>query len=66
MLYLPVRHKYLVEDCPSIHISGSLRGMKKLYWGKTAKVVRCGSYYYNISNLPVEEIRKIEYLSKKY
>ena len=35
---------------PSIHKTGSIRGMKKLgYWGKTDKVVRVGSYSYNIS-----------------
>lgn len=35
---------------PSIHCSGSVRGMKKLgYWGKHDEVVRCGQYYYNLS-----------------
>lgn len=35
---------------PSIHISGSIRGMKKLgFWGKHDTIVRCGSYYYNLS-----------------
>ena len=35
---------------PSIHVSGSIRGMKKLgYWGKNDTIVRCGNYYYNLS-----------------
>ena len=35
---------------PSIHISGSVRGMKKLgYWGKHDQCVRCGNYIYNLS-----------------
>lgn len=35
---------------PSIHHTGSVRGMRKLgYWGKADKVVRCGQYYYNLS-----------------
>lgn len=35
---------------PSIHCTGSVRGMKKLgYWGKHDKCVRCGSYIYNLS-----------------
>ncbi len=35
---------------PSIHCTGSVRGMKKLgYWGKNDKCVRCGQYIYNLS-----------------
>lgn len=35
---------------PSIHYTGSVRGMKKLgYWGKHDVCVRCGQYIYNIS-----------------
>lgn len=35
---------------PSIHYTGSVRGMKKLgYWGKHDICVRCGSYIYNLS-----------------
>lgn len=35
---------------PSIHYTGSVRGMKKLgYWGEHDKCVRCGSYIYNLS-----------------
>ncbi len=35
---------------PSIHYTGSVRGMKKLgYWGKHDRCVRCGAYIYNLS-----------------
>lgn len=35
---------------PSIHYTGSVRGMKLLgYWGKNDTIVRCGSYIYNLS-----------------
>lgn len=35
---------------PSIHRTGSIRGMKKLgFWGERDHIVRCGSYYYNLS-----------------
>lgn len=35
---------------PSIHYTGSVRGMKKLgYWGKDDTCVRCGQYIYNMS-----------------
>lgn len=37
---------------PSIHHTGSVRGMKKLgYWGKHDRCVRCGQYIYNLSIL---------------
>lgn len=35
---------------PSIHYTGSVRGMKKLgFWGEHDIVVRCGQYIYNLS-----------------
>ena len=41
-----------IDQCPNIYYNGSVSGMKKLYWGKDAKVVRCGSYYYNVTGEP--------------
>lgn len=35
---------------PSIHHTGSIRGMKKLgFWDKNDHCVRCGQYIYNMS-----------------
>lgn len=35
---------------PSIHYTGSVRGMKKLgFWGKHDNCVRSGQYIYNLS-----------------
>lgn len=35
---------------PSIHRTGSVRGMKRLgLWGKHDHCVRCGQYVYNLS-----------------
>nr|DAY05352.1 MAG TPA: hypothetical protein [Caudoviricetes sp.] len=35
---------------PSIHCTGSVRGMKKLgYWGQHDHIVRCGQFIYNLS-----------------
>lgn len=35
---------------PSIHYTGSVRGMKKLhFWGEHDHCVRCGQYIYNLS-----------------
>ena len=37
---------------PSIHYTGSVRGMKKLgYWDKDDVCVRCGQYIYNLSKV---------------
>ena len=37
---------------PNFHKSGSITGMKKLYYGKDALLVRCGDYIYNVSSEP--------------
>ena len=43
---------YLLEEFPSFHKSGSIRGMKKMYYGKNALLVRCGNYIYNVTSNP--------------
>lgn len=38
------------EHHPSIHYTGSVRGMKKLgFWKPGDRCVRCGQYIYNLS-----------------
>ena len=37
-----------LSRCPSIHVTGSIKGMRKQYWGKECDIVRCGLYYYAI------------------
>ena len=37
---------------PNSHKSGSIRGMKKQYYGVAALLVRCGSYIYNVTSEP--------------
>ena len=37
---------------PNFHKSGSVRGMKKLYYGENALLVRCGSFIYNVTSEP--------------
>lgn len=40
------------ERHPSIHHTGSVRGMKKLgFWDKKDECVRCGQYIYNLSRI---------------
>ena len=51
MKYLSAK-KFSRDAHPSIHYTGSVRGMKKLgLWGKHDKCVRCGNYIYNLSGL---------------
>ena len=35
-----------IKNRPSIHVSGSVSGMRKLYWGYKCDVVRIGEYIY--------------------
>ncbi|HEZ7985995.1 MAG TPA: hypothetical protein RWO09_03550 [Ruminococcus sp.] len=48
--YLPVRlgEKLHISAYPNFHKSGSIAGMKKLYYGEKALLVRCGSYIYKV------------------
>lgn len=41
-----------ISGFPNFHISGSIAGMKKLYYGKNALLVRCGRFIYNVSSEP--------------
>lgn len=52
--YLPVKlgEAVGIGRFPNIHKSGSIRGMKRLYWRHNPLLVRCGSYIYNVSSEP--------------
>lgn len=41
-----------IDSFPNFSATGSIRGMKKLYYGKDALLVRCGSYIYNVTSEP--------------
>lgn len=41
-----------ISRFPNFHKSGSITGMKKLYYGKDALLVRCGNWIYNVSSEP--------------
>lgn len=51
---LSVNHSLAKEldKFPNFDKSGSVRGMKKLYYGKDALLVKCGNYIYNVSSEP--------------
>lgn len=44
--------KYNLSEFPNFDKSGSIKGMKKLYYGNDALLVRCGNYIYNVSSAP--------------
>ena len=52
--YLPVKtgKEYHIFDYPNFDKTGSIIGMKRLYYGKDALLVRCGSYIYNVTSNP--------------
>lgn len=37
-----------IDQYPNFSVTGSIRGMKKLYYGKNASLIRCGRYIYNV------------------
>ena len=37
-----------ISQFPNFSRTGSISGMKKLYYGHDALLVRCGSYIYNV------------------
>lgn len=41
-----------LSDYPNFYKSGSIKGMKKLYYGKYSLLVRNGSYIYNVTSNP--------------
>lgn len=44
--------KINLSQYPNFHKSGSIKGMKKLYYGKNALLVRHGNYIYNVNSNP--------------
>lgn len=51
-LYKRDTEKVDISRFPNFHKSGSIAGMKRLYYGKNALLVRCGSWIYNVSSEP--------------
>ncbi len=56
-----MRVRYLKKDIgerlgigrfANFHHTGSVAGMRKLFYGKNALLVRCGNYIYNVSSEP--------------
>ena len=49
-LYKRDAEKVGISRFPNFHKSGSISGMKRLYYGKNALLVCCGSWIYNVSS----------------
>ena len=51
--YLPIKHGIEVfNKFPNFSKTGSITGMKNLYYGKDSLLVKCGSYIYNVTSEP--------------
>lgn len=50
MIYVKTKHyeRLGLSEFPNFHRTGSISGMKKLYYGRNANLVQCGSYIYNV------------------
>ena len=44
--------KCRIDNFPNFHSTGSISGMKKLYYGESALLVKCGSYIFNVTSEP--------------
>lgn len=51
-LYVRDGERLNIDSFPNFHRTGSIAGMKKLYYGEDALLVRCGSYIYNVTSEP--------------
>lgn len=49
---LPSNQSSLLSGFPNFNKTGSIIGMKKLYYGKDALLVKCGDYIYNVTSEP--------------
>lgn len=38
-----------IENCPCIHVTGSVKGMRRDFWGYECDVVRIGKWIYKAS-----------------
>ena len=50
--YLPSKYYDLVKELPNFSKDGSIKGMRKLYYGKYALLVKCRKYIFNVTCKP--------------
>lgn len=51
-VYVRDKARLRLSFFPNFSVTGSIRGMKDLYYGKDALLVRCGSRIYNVTSKP--------------
>lgn len=51
-IYIGDKEKFNLSNYPNFSKTGSIKGMKNLYYGKDALLVKCGSYIYNVTSNP--------------
>lgn len=55
------KKQFNLSQYPNFSVTGSISGMKKLYYGKNAFLVRSGSWIYHVP----EEVYMASYLRKQ-
>ena len=51
-IYISDYQKHRLDRFQNFSKTGSIKGMKDKFYGKNAKLVKCGSYIYNVSECP--------------
>lgn len=51
-IYAKDHDKHNLSAFPNFSKTGNIKGMKSMYYGKNALLVRCGGYIYNVSSCP--------------
>ena len=49
---IPAKSNIDLSEFPSFSATGSIKGMKKLYYGKNALLIKKGAYIYNVTSQP--------------
>lgn len=61
-LYIPVRNynELNLFQFPSTGRNGNIQGMRKLFWGDDAYVIKCGAYAYKVDAETFEKAIKLK------
>lgn len=51
-IYKRDKERLRLSDYPNFSATGNVYGMKHLYYGRDALLVRCGSWIYNVTRTP--------------
>lgn len=51
-VYIKDKARLRLSRFPNFSVTGSIRGMKKNFYGEDALLVRCGRWIYNVTSSP--------------